>query len=41
MSEDGTKKNIFFNATKKETHHINNGFKKMFRKLRTFANAQL
>ncbi|KAJ1422136.1 hypothetical protein B484DRAFT_452508 [Ochromonadaceae sp. CCMP2298] len=29
------KKNIVFNASKKETHHPNSGFKKLFRRLRS------
>jgi len=32
---DKGKKTILFNATKKETHHPNSGFKKLFRRLKS------
>ena len=32
---DKGKKSILFNATKKETHHPNSGFKKLFRRLKS------
>lgn len=35
MSEEVGKKSIIFNLTKRETHHPNNGFKKLFKKLKS------